>query len=52
MGANLEQSMHKSKLGGLIIGCRTDDLEAGRAGFRRAGEHAEMGASVAVASQE
>jgi len=28
MGANLEQSMHKSKLGGFIIDCRTDDLEA------------------------
>ena len=25
-GANLEQAMHKSKLGGFIIDCRTDDL--------------------------
>jgi predicted enzyme related to lactoylglutathione lyase len=30
--ANLEQSMHKSKLGGFIIDCRTDDL-AGAADF-------------------
>jgi predicted enzyme related to lactoylglutathione lyase len=28
LDANLEQSMHKSKLSGFIIDCRTDDLEA------------------------
>jgi hypothetical protein len=30
--ANLEERMHKSKLGGFIIDCRTDDLP-GAAGF-------------------
>jgi predicted enzyme related to lactoylglutathione lyase len=28
MRANLEQSMHKSKLSGFIIDCRTNDLDA------------------------
>ena len=36
MGANLEQSMHKSKLGGFIIDCRTDDLEAAAQFWSRA----------------
>jgi predicted enzyme related to lactoylglutathione lyase len=36
MGANLEQSMHKSKLSGFIIDCRTDDLEAAASFWSRA----------------
>jgi predicted enzyme related to lactoylglutathione lyase len=28
MGRNVEEGMHKSKLGGFIIDCRTDDLGA------------------------
>jgi catechol 2,3-dioxygenase-like lactoylglutathione lyase family enzyme len=36
MGANLEQSVHKSKLGGFIIDCRTDDLEAAAEFWSRA----------------
>ena len=36
MGANLEQSMHKSKLGGFIIDCDTDDLEAATRFWSRA----------------
>ena len=36
MGANLEQSMHKSKLGGFIIDCRTDDLAAAAEFWSRA----------------
>jgi catechol 2,3-dioxygenase-like lactoylglutathione lyase family enzyme len=36
MGANLEQSMHKSKLSGFIIDCRTDDLEAATSFWSRA----------------
>jgi hypothetical protein len=34
--ANLEQSMHKSKLSGFIIDCRTDDLEAAASFWSRA----------------
>jgi catechol 2,3-dioxygenase-like lactoylglutathione lyase family enzyme len=36
LGANLEQSMHKSKLGGFIIDCRTDDLDAAASFWSRA----------------
>jgi catechol 2,3-dioxygenase-like lactoylglutathione lyase family enzyme len=36
MGANLEQSVHKSKLGGFIIDCRTDDLKAAAEFWSRA----------------
>src|ERR1700722_7428702 len=36
LDANLEQSMHKSKLSGFIIDCRTDDLEAAAAFWSRA----------------
>ena len=34
--------MHKSKLGGFIIDCRMDDLEAGQPGFRRAGDRGRV----------
>jgi hypothetical protein len=36
LDANLEQSMHKSKLSGFIIDCRTDDLEAAASFWSRA----------------
>src|ERR1700677_2743816 len=36
LDANLEQSMHKSKLSGFIIDCRTEDLEAAASFWSRA----------------